>query len=596
MAVAQSQQAGHGSIAADLRPFLRDFASFAGRKGVTAAILLLLGALLEGLSLVLLVPLLAIVIGSEVPSGKLARTATTVFDVFGVEQPIEQMTLLFAIFGALMIVRAVVLYARDMAVTRLRTTFVEAHRLQIIERLAAASWDQIVRLRHARVTQLVSADLQRVGMVTTLVLQIATASTMLLLQAGLIVLLAPLMALVVSAVVAVGFVAFAPLARRAHALGGATTQSNLSLLNLVGQFLGGLKLAVSQNLQSGFVAEFRENLREQARQQVVFARQQTTSRLALTTVAAIASGSLVLIGFGALHIAPATLIILLLITARMTAPAGQIQQAIQQLAHALPIYTRVKALEADLAAIRRPLDVAGDTPALVEGPIVFTSVGFRHSVEEGDSDALRGICGLNLTIQPGEYIGIAGPSGAGKTTFADLLVGLYPPDEGTILVAGVPLRGAALTAWRNRISYISQDAFLFHDSVRQNLAWAAPRASEAEMWRVLDLVGAGALVRGMERGLDTVLGERGTLISGGERQRIALARALLRKPSLLVLDEATSAIDIAGEQSILKALRDLDPHPTIVIVAHRTESLAFCDRVLRFEDGRCVEDKNTLRL
>ena len=115
------------------------------------------------------------------------------------------------------------------------------------------------------------------------------------------------------------------------------------------------------------------------------------------------------------------------------------------------------------------------------------------------------------------------------------------------------------------------------------------------MWNALGMVGADELVRRMERGIETVVGERGTLVSGGERQRIALARAILRRPRLLVLDEATSAIDVAGEREILKRLRALSPRPTIVIIAHRTESLAHCDRILRFDTGRCVDDKAATR-
>jgi ATP-binding cassette subfamily C protein len=215
---------------------------------------------------------------------------------------------------------------------------------------------------------------------------------------------------------------------------------------------------------------------------------------------------------------------------------------------------------------------------------VFDNVAFQHAADE----EARGVSGVTITIAPGEFLGITGPSGAGKTTFADLLTGLYPPQQGRITVAGVPLDGAALNGWRDRIAYVAQDAFLFHDSVRRNLAWVNPRASEQEMWDALALAGAADLVRGMERGLDTLVGERGTLVSGGERQRIAFARAVLRKPRLLVLDEATSAIDVAGERAILARLRALTPTPTIVLIAHRAESVALCDRRLHFEDGRCA--------
>lgn len=270
----------------------------------------------------------------------------------------------------------------------------------------------------------------------------------------------------------------------------------------------------------------------------------------------------------------------------------QLQQGAQQFANVLPAYRAVKDLEQELVTIAPERAGAAEAEALhlPEGPIVFTHVSFAHesNAAEARDGATRGVSDVNVTIAPGAFIGINGPSGAGKTTFADLLVGLFPPQQGHVTVGGVALQGATLTAWRGSIAYVSQDAFLSHDSVRRNLAWVNPRASEAEIWDALALAGADALVRRMEAGLDTIVGERGTLVSGGERQRLALARAILRKPRLLVLDEATSAIDVTGEHEIFARLRALALRPTIVVIAHRTESLALCDRLLRFEAGRCA--------
>ena len=445
-------------------------------------------------------------------------------------------------------------------------------------------------MRHARISHVMSGDIQRLGMAANFLLQSIVAVAMLLAQCVLVFLLAPALALVALAVLVAGAILILPAVRRAHGLGGIVTGANLSLLDATGQFLNALKLAISQNLQASFLAESRQTLGELRRRQVQFMRQQTTSRLVLTTLSALAGGLLVLIGFGAFHVAPAKLIVLLLVIGRMSGPVGQLIRGAQQLAHALPAYRIVKELEQDLAAVQREETGGADLVPLRDEPIVFERVSYLHADDDEEHPAAaRGVRGVSLTIAPHEFVAVSGPSGAGKTTFADLLVGLLPPQQGRITVGGVPLQGAALASWRDRVAYISQDPFLFHDTVRRNLAWANARASEADIWQALTLAGADALVRRMDQGLETIVGERGALVSGGERQRLALARAILRKPRLLVMDEATSAIDVAGERAILERLRALEPRPTIVIVAHRAESLALCDRVIRIEDGRCID-------
>ena len=164
---------------------------------------------------------------------------------------------------------------------------------------------------------------------------------------------------------------------------------------------------------------------------------------------------------------------------------------------------------------------------------------------------------LSLTIAAGRVTAIVGSSGAGKSTVADLVNGLLSPGTGRVLIDGAELTPEAARAWRRHVGYVAQDTVLFHDTVRANLRWANPDASEQEMKESLSLA-AAEFVFELPQGLDTTVGDRGMLLSHGQRQRIALARALLRKPGLLILDEATSSLDFDNEKRILDAIEQLE--------------------------------------
>jgi len=578
---------GKASTASSLRQFVSDFAAFAGKKAANAAVAMTLAALFEGIGLALIVPLISVVMGT--PSGRLSETANAVFHFFGLRQPFGQLALLLGLFGALMIVRAVVVSFRDRIVADLRIGFSEAQRLRLAERLAGAQWSQIARLQHARVVQAIAGDVQRIAAIATLLLQGVVAAVMLVSQCVLVFLLAPLLAVLMVGLLAVGSIALVSFVRRARTFGQRSGRANLALMESATQFLGGLKLAMSQNLQAGFIAEFRATLQDLARRQIDFTRDQSRHRIVLSTATGLIGVAVVLVGYGAFAIDAPTLITLVVVMTRMSGPVGQVQQSVQQLANVLPAYEMVRELEAELTAMAGEPPSGTQAAPLADEPIVFEHVSFHHAEADDRSDLPRGIDDVDLVIAPGECVGIGGPSGAGKTTLADLLVGLYSPQRGRITVGGVVLNGSVLNGWRERVGYVSQDPFLFHDTVRRNLAWANPQASEADVWDALRFAGADGVVRRMAQGLDTMLGERGILVSGGERQRIALARAILRKPHVLVLDEATSAVDVAGEREIFTRLRSLAPRLTTVIIAHRAESLMLCDRILHMEAGRCVE-------
>ncbi len=250
-----------------------------------------------------------------------------------------------------------------------------------------------------------------------------------------------------------------------------------------------------------------------------------------------------------------------------------------------------------MASVRRLLDLLAVQPRIEPGELAlptpeagrpggavrFDDVGFAYG--RGTS-VLRG---LDLDLPAGETHAIVGSTGAGKSTVVKVLLRLYDVESGAVSVDGVDVRDLTYDALRGAIGLVSQDVFLFHGSVRDNVVYGAPDADDAAVWHALDLAEAGEFVAAMPDGLDTVVGERGQKLSGGQRQRVSIARALLRDPTILVLDEATSAVDNETEAAIQRSLARVSRERTTLVIAHRLSTVRHADRIHVLDAGRVVE-------
>jgi len=219
--------------------------------------------------------------------------------------------------------------------------------------------------------------------------------------------------------------------------------------------------------------------------------------------------------------------------------------------------------------------------------IIFDKLSLRYS--DRQEWALRNI---NLVLEKGSSLALVGPSGSGKSSLADLLLGLYEPTEGRILVDGVDLKEIKPEAWRNQLGVVSQDTILFNASVHENLLFAKPDASDQEIIEALKGADALGFINNLPQGVHTIIGERGFMLSGGQRQRLALARALLRQPAILILDEATSALDTQAEQAVQATIDALPAGGTRLIIAHRLSTIRNVDRIAILDQGRLVEIGN----
>ncbi|MCW2606415.1 MAG: transporter related [Frankiales bacterium] len=197
--------------------------------------------------------------------------------------------------------------------------------------------------------------------------------------------------------------------------------------------------------------------------------------------------------------------------------------------------------------------------------------------------------GVSFRAEPGQLIALVGPSGAGKTTISQLVTRMYDVDSGAVLVGDLDVREVTQQSLRDTVGVVTQDAHMFHDTIRANLVYAAPDASDADLWAALDAAQVGQLVRTLPDGLDTLVGDRGYRLSGGEKQRMAIARLLLKAPGVVVLDEATAHLDSESEAAVQRALETALVGRTSLVIAHRLSTVRGADQILVLEDGRVVE-------
>lgn len=555
------------------RAFARLLGQVPRGQVLALAMLTLLSSATDGIGFVLLVPLLQMLSGAGHAEGSLGGWQGWLMQSMSVGS-------LLAVFVLLIAMRSLIQYARETLTVRIQNNLVDDFRMQAFQALLGVEWRWLTTQKRTDHASLLLTNIARVGLGLGYGISLMANLAVMAVYLGVAFLLSPEMTLLV---VLSGAVVGGLLSRHrtlAYRLGTEASLASRGLQGNVQESLAGIKLAKILNSEQRHIDNLLQATQRLRINQARFVATTSRTRGLFQVGGAALLAAYIYFGLHQQTVPIAELLTLVLIFSRLLPMFMSNQQHFHLWINALPALEETEALLAACRAEAEPAGKADAAPRVVRDAITLENVSLHH--DDRSRPALRNV---SLRLPARTTTAVMGPSGAGKSTLADIVMGLVAPDEGQVLVDGVPLTGADRRDWRRSVAYVPQDSFFFHASIRSNLTWSNPDATEEDLHRALRQAAAD-FVFALPDGLDTVVGDAGQRLSGGERQRLALARALLQRPALLILDEATSALDTANEARIRAAIEQLHGDLTVLIIGHRLPTLEHSDQVLLLDQGQ----------
>ncbi|MBT8341640.1 MAG: ABC transporter ATP-binding protein [Desulfatitalea sp.] len=562
-----------------VRIYLKTLFNICGPQVFLALGLFVFRGLTQGVGILLIVPLLHI--AGLIDSGSQPGMPSKVLKVFDHLEISLNLVAVIILYILLVSLNSFIGYYQSTLAGKIQETVTRHLRTTLYEAMSRAEWLFFVRSKSPDFIHALTTEIQSVGLATHLVLDLAGSGILVFAYLLTAFLLSPVMAAITLVCAIALMLMLNPLNKKALRLGIRYREHTQAVSRTISEHLNGMKEIKSFSASHVFIRKFAASNLAWMREIVGFHKVRAKSRMVNEIGAVTFIGGLLYLAVTALNTPLVEILLLVFLFSRILPRVSTLHQHFQHIINALPSFLHLNEMitECQQAQEQFPGNGNGaDTPSL-EKEIRLTDVGFIYP---GTNDRFT-FQHLNMQIPANEITAVTGPSGAGKSTLADLLMGLVWPSEGQIRIDGVPLTPDMIHQWRKMVSYVPQDTFLFHDTVRANLELVKSDATQAQMEEALVQASALAFIERMPKGLDTVIGERGKKLSGGERQRIALARALLKKPRLLIFDEATSSLDTENEQGIMAAIEKMRGDRTILIFTHRLSTIRNAARVIQLD-------------
>jgi len=549
------------------------------RQILILTVLGFVGGILEGIGINAVIPLLTFVLGLHNPATDMLSLAIQGFFTWIHVPFVPKFLLTFIV--VLFIGKALVSLGLSYIQIGITTEYERSTRSTLFKKVLRASWPYLLRQKLGNLETALMIDTPAATALLSKISFSITVATSLVMYLVVAFSISAPITLTTFGLGAIVFISLRPFTNRVHAFSRERASLFRDTAHHVTEHVGGLKTVKALGVEISAIERgfglFSNIKRLSTRIQML----QQISAQAMAPIGIMYIAAILALAFKTPFISLAALPAILYLIHRIFTYIQQLQMNVQYISELVPHLERVINLENSAQEWKE--ETSGSLPFSFRETLSFDNVSFSYQAERL---VLRDV---SFSIPKGSMVGIVGPSGAGKTTCVDLMLRLLEPSLGAILLDGIDTRGVVLSEWRRKVGYVSQDLFLIQDTIRNNIRFYDESISDEDIWEAARSARIDEFIRKSPQGLDTQVGDRGIMISAGERQRIVIARTLARKPELLILDEATSSLDNESEAHIKRVIEELKGNITIIAIAHRLSTIMDSDTLIVLSEGRVME-------
>ena len=553
------------------------FYRFAPGRNTGIFLINMLTGLSQGISIVTLIPLLQMLEKNSLGNNKIIVLLNKLVSWMGITISIE---LIIGLYLVLILFNALISYAKSTWQGDVQQEFTADIRKDIFSKLIRSDWIYLSGQNRNEFSHILTSEIPAITALNFLLLSLFSVIIMFIIY----VILAFFISFHFTAFVLVcGLVLYVLLNRfitRTYTVGKDNFFTNRNLYKQFDDFWDTIKFAKIHGTEKYHFNRFNESNQQFAEERKRMVRLSLTPQTINLIASAIILSVVVYTGYKFGNMSLSAFLILILLFSRIFPQLMRIQSTYMQIVSLFPAFENTMAMKQELETLLKDSAVLRDITSskiIIENEIAFHDVSFGYFSGKSLFE------NISIIIPAKKITGIVGPSGIGKTTLIDMVTGLLIPDHGKIQVDGKDLTEIDKASWHNSIAYIPQDSVFTNSSLRENLTMGNDHISDEKVWQTLNRVNAGQFVGELTGGLDTMMSNNAQQFSGGERQRLAIARALLREPSLLLLDEITNSLDWKNEQNIISILLNLKKDITIIFITHKKELINYFDGIIDVE-------------